>query len=1737
MSFPLTLVNRDLFDTVGITHKSSVSSGISDASFEQLLCYNLIRNVKPVDLSNSSLPAGVRPITGKSALSDIMINNNDDIIDSENMIMKFDYSIGGGAPSNFPGSTYSYAFAQGANDTIKLLAGSNSYINSCIAIDISTNNDTVSTVDNYWKLDMTRDSGDLFFAAANSNINTPGESTYPMYFTEVTSPNYIFADGSYITQLDGTTNQFIYGSLNNNNTLRGNGLTVSIDPSINFVPADFTAYKIEQSIADTSMVVLNGQSQNVSVSNLPIANSSNGDITTPTVADFESLFDTDASNVPILSRNKVQITIGDVPGYITTKINNSEQSVYAAFDGSQLADNFDLLAAGIREGSGNMYIDLSNGSVYLVARDSSSNINEISLSQNAEYIPDSIVGDGNNHANGTITIYTESYDNRADVYTATGGFYSSSVSVLYNCDELADFNSLNGLQGQYACDEYVLDACMCIVPNVEFTGTVVVPTTNVNALSNYYSNNSSNLAHSNDTVIVSSDPSFNRNNYSNLLFNSNLSSVSDLSNSIVFITIANKDVLSDSTQIVDYSGITITNSISSISTNNLDLSFLQYDKYEVLLTNKTISGDLSTTLNPTNNWYLTSTNQNDLLTSKPGKTSVLSDDCFFMRAGVDTSFTYVFTTDTTVTNVQSVKNGVTISFNDVQPDPNNDNAPILVPVQVFTDDVSYSNLQFSEIDIPQTRDTDYVAAVTNTITNNTTNYIKKIVRTTTFNMSLDPHLPFYSNVSLNSPTITKYITYYELLDAEDKKLPDLYLKYYKDINGNSLSLVDISQRGAEYSTTLTVTPNTCSTLKSGLYGYYVGNEENKTLLTNVLDTDPFFNTETTLTLLSRGTLTVELEVQATIDAPFYTIPCINKPGDQISFDSNLYNFNLSDPSHCAFLDANFNPYTTMWLPYENLDIRTPLSNTFSPTAGLSLSYNSSVIIDMSQSNVINNDFNIIRCLNPLVRVDTTLSNGALGSAVYTNSYTNYVSARIVNDTNLNIKIADGVYVTTFYNLYPSEDDTISFSLERDQYSVAFVDASSNLNNSEDIRKSFLFIDDVNYTYDINNVPTAVALTVHSSLNNNSERYTNSVTFDKFRGYMYTDSNSAHIAGGTDVIYINRTPVTATYTFISDNSGIFTQLVPALGMNGSYDINSITNGVNTISISGFQLTSNYSLLDVNSEHITIDVKAADIKWSLIDISNNTRFTYTTTLSYSLPHLFGWTHRNILSNKYTITITYLLPYPVISQYSGTVTDYLQGDPTQYSYTNLNYNRRLPDINTFIRGLKISQQTLTESQPAFTAYAVLTPPQLKLTYRSPGTTVNNSDITQRVDPSGVESYYYITNMQYSNPIVLGTTLGTTNGITLTQSNRRTITSAYNTPSVGSIGSNHNFKFFGNYVNIYYYLGSPEIDTGAPFYSPSTANHLVVPTPSSNIIYRGTIDQLIGSHPSYPNFTATKNKFGYDISYVQQGTGVTGSPSPNIALNIGNSFISPTSQSSTYSGSSAGPWANTPPINFAIFDLTTSETTNASFYQSTIHLQDGSFVLLLDKYSTTGTNYSAATAGNLNAVFFIATNHSTCSFAIPGTSISNVGPNFNVDAIFSNIRQNSITFVNDATFTTPKNIGITLTAMTTSGINNLKSLLFYNFSTTLNSTANYINMPDIMRVKSLFGTPIFRITNNGNVKTPSVTTYSLNLTTPTQLYDTSGNNSVMNPGNFEPNGQNNSYLNVDNIQNLFNTTPNVNF
>jgi len=428
------------------------------------------------------------------------------------------------------------------------------------------------------------------------------------------------------------------------------------------------------------------------------------------------------------------------------------------------------------------------------------------------------------------------------------------------------------------------------------------------------------------------------------------------------------------------------------------------------------------------------------------------------------------------------------------------------------------------------------------------------------------------------------------------------------------------------------------------------------------------------------------------------------------------------------------------------------------------------------------------------------------------------------------------------------------------------------------------------------------------------------------------------------------------------------------------------------------------------------------------------------------------------------------------------------------------------------------LSNTISAFTAYAVLTPPQLKLTYMDPTASLSSA---YPLDPSGVLSAYYFPNKNYLEPIILNkinpnntTVLNTSAPIKLSRKTQLT-TTGYSRFNTGTTKPTSKFVIKGNNITINYYLGSPNTSDGSPFYSPTTSNNLATP---SKQIYNGTIDGLL-THTSN-GLTSIRNGLGYDLSFTQLFTGLT-LTNPNIFININNPFISAWPQTYVFAGD-----LNQQTLPYAVFDLTTSNSTNVSFYQSSVSISDGAVKFIVDKYTTAGTNYSAYQPDKVNEVFFIANTHSSFTYSISGESISDNADSYSlsISSLLNNLNQNNISFIKDTNFTAT-NTGITLSAITKSGIDKLEALLKYDPLIRISSTANYISTPDIMRVNNMFGTSLFRITNNGNIKTPSVTTYSVNLAKPIQdLYDTNGDTSIMNPDNVNP-------LNLNNIQNIINT------
>ena len=667
MSFPLRTVNSDLVDIVEITNQKSSST--TDKAFEQLLCYNLIKQTSPQDLS-SNIPqnnTGLKPVAGKPILNGIMINNNDELIDSELMVLKFDYSNNNAVQSQFPSNVYTYAFKSGYSDTIYLNSNtSESYTNSCITIDISDNKEIQKTTDDSWGVVFDR-SVDLDFAAANSHLTNNGN--YLMKLEQLSNPNYIFNDGSYISSFDSQNNP-VYATFDNSlNTLIKNNLLATIDNTHQFVNTDFNAYKIVQNAFDIS---LNVSIQPDDLTQLPICDQFGNDIATPTANDFANLFATYAPQVPVALRYDVEITIEG--GSI-----NSLQNDYLNFDGNNLQNNFKLIQTGIISDSSSMYIDISNGSIYLSTTDICSNINDIKLSTESEYLPLNT-----QDINGSITIQVEPTTNRAQkISTTSNDLSNSTVNVFYNCNEALNYNSAGAS---------ILDESMLINPNVTIETKVLIPTTDVDSIFNYYSDSSLNIISDGDTILVSSDNLVRHSNYDNIKFTSDISlAYSDTD--IIFITVANKSILSENEQIRIYdTDINVNDSISNVISNNIDLSYLLQDSYTIELNTKKIAA-INTAAAPTNGWTISAINNSDIyLQSDPDKTSILSDDCLFMRTATDTSFNYTLRVTPQSQNLRSIKYNVDIEFNDIYQGQNGDIQYIASSITLEENDLSFNKI-------------------------------------------------------------------------------------------------------------------------------------------------------------------------------------------------------------------------------------------------------------------------------------------------------------------------------------------------------------------------------------------------------------------------------------------------------------------------------------------------------------------------------------------------------------------------------------------------------------------------------------------------------------------------------------------------------------------------------------------------------------------------------------------------------------------------------------------------------------------------------------------------------------------------------------------------------------------------------------------------------------------------------------------------------------------------------------
>jgi len=1658
---PLRFYNNDTMSLVQINNNNiGGTESLTNVQLEQILCVDLVNQVLPVDVSFVQ-PSSADISGNKSRLSGVMINNNEDYIDSELFAMTLKYVVN---PSSNVDVSYPkpiFAPTYTINEGMTLYGETTSNMDSNIKVDIIYNAarqlsvvDGTSTAGDWGVyFDRSTYSGN-FVAAINSDLNTV-DNLYPMSISEQLSANKkcLFNDGYYISDISAATNE-ITPAYDASYTLASNNLLGTINVNHDYVINDFTMYKIDQPVP----IVTETFDGTIDLSaNLPIGDANGNNLSPPSLSDISNnmasvLSGTGYSVSEIHDGFSIDVYIADVEsgGYSI-----SPPTDVLSINDSNLVDSYSYFEYGYASGS--HYIDISNGSVTLTG--DISNVTLINLTDTSETLEYPY-----NTENGRIKIVVDEVTNRIQ-NTVSGNESGSSYNfvvgskVIYNCDEALVYND-------NICNK--IDISLKESPEVGlYAGVVVDKTSDPNAY--LFTDNSLNLLKAGDgsVLVISNDSIYNPTlpNYTDVSYVSNISTYYDVSQ-IIFLTIENQNILTEQTPLVNASGIDISNSLTKVVIQDVNLHDLSYSDYRVLFDTKTIT-DLSNSMAATNGWRLRSTDGRDFMTTNPLKTSILYDDCLFMVSPVvDLSFQYLLSIATPeVTNIQSIKHRIDISFTDVSSNG-----------VVYSDEVSYAYLDDNDITYS---DVSYVDISGGPITSGLSivgtppsvygittvdKFIfKQFTRTSTFHVSFDPKLPFYTNLDIYSPLVSETIVFYKMYDLSGNEQPNIYLKYIKRNSDNVLlSNVTVDFTSPPNGTILSVSQLDCSTLKATLLGKKPDGDYEPLPNTSTPDVDPFFNTETIITGINgyagHAHITVQVTAPTILSSDFYTIDMVNAPGTNLSFVTELYTYDTTDHSISNNGFDNFSPYNSTWVDdvangyWSGTPVNLTsvvLNNEVVQNVGGTFTLNifaeglTDILASITQPHNFINDFNIIRNINTLVYVEQTL--------MPTESVTQHYNIALPNGAYDIVNLVDGVYLdieklSIIRNSY-------SFELKSDQFSVDFVldanYATAGYNNGWDTQYNL-------FTSITNVVQTSPNLLLQVDSGNVGTNQTKSVQFEYYRGYY-------RVVGGTDTITITRTSLTANF-IVENMTGRAIQSFANFTAGSTYTVNYVV-GTDTSFNIGLQIDGDLSLLSsLDPSHIIITVTGADVSYNFVNsacfIIDQFNIHGSGNLTDgSFPDLFGWLSRRIKSDYVHIRIEYNVPNTEI--YNAALPYYSAINPKNYSSW---INADSVIYENMIMGVEKSGVTITRTQnyvgSAYVSYMVIIPPQLKFTYLPASSLVTTL-------PFNIASYtqknYYVSLLQADQFIIGSVNVynditpdgGSATDYVLTNNY---IPLLYHYTEVTSTDK-ENFVIKGNKIRMGYYYGIAHD-------SYNEINNLAL-----DWVYPGNdsfapIDELVNSEGYFT--VDLKPDRGYDISYSQYINSSIRTDK-NIQFDISNAFI--------YSSD---------PI---YLDLPAAVSTHVEIYQAQSNLVDNSFVLVIDKYSSIGVDYGYLISNNnLQKIFFIMDEHSTCTFEIDGSTITIGSQTIDINNLFD-IATSEVVFVPDSSFNDAVDIGLTFSALSTTGTANLSTLFTYVFSDYLLSKSLYVNIPDCLNVTSLVGTKLFRLTNCGNIKTPSVTAYSFNI------------------------------------------------
>jgi hypothetical protein len=216
------------------------------------------------------------------------------------------------------------------------------------------------------------------------------------------------------------------------------------------------------------------------------------------------------------------------------------------------------------------------------------------------------------------------------------------------------------------------------------------------------------------------------------------------------------------------------------------------------------------------------------------------------------------------------------------------------------------------------------------------------------------------------------------------------------------------------------------------------------------------------------------------------------------------------------------------------------------------------------------------------------------------------------------------------------------------------------------------------------------------------------------------------------------------------------------------------------------------------------------------------------------------------------------------------------------------------------------------------------------------------------------------------------------------------------------------------------------------------------------------------------------------------------NIHFSLGNAFLGPNIDNRT---GSPKYYLRTP----------TDIGTNVSFYQANIVYNDTSgtalhyidpsaqtgYFMIIDKYDTdSNINYNQILDGTIREVYFPVQSHQTKEIYL-GSIVDDSGNVINQQDYLNQITLTDVSnahWMPDGSFVL-QYVGITLSALSTSGINNISNLLKYYQVEGFESKALYVKRQDAIRLSNVLGNNLFRVTNSGNVHSQRIVTSNVSL------------------------------------------------